>query len=88
MKRIPAGENPMPKSGASLLRFSSESTESNESGRSPGLSDFCRPSHPLFSAGAEWTMACLTKAFSNTDKSGMDRLTVAGTAPVLHRIPY
>lgn len=63
MKRIPAGENPKPEFGASLLRFSSESTESNESGRSPGSSDFCLPSHPLFSAGAEEDNGLLDKSF-------------------------
>ena len=63
MKRIPSGENPKPEFGASLLRFSSESTESNESGRSPGSSDFSRPSHPLLSAGAEKDNGLLDKSF-------------------------
>jgi len=50
-------------------------------GRSPGLFDFCRPSQLRGTNGGD-----LQKLFHCS--AAKFKLTVAGTAPVLHRIPF
>jgi len=50
-------------------------------GRSPGSFDFCRPSQFRGTNGGD-----LQKLFHCS--AAKFKLTVAGTAPVLHRIPF
>lgn len=73
----------------SLLRFSSESTESADQGRSPGSSDFCRPSLP---SSGKWLSGAkvlphvaMGQTYSCGDSSGFapDSLLIPSSNPNL-----